>query len=204
MNETEQILDTARGERGPRDLSRAGEDAQMREREVSEVAAGEVAEATDLFVAEALPIEAMAQAEGVALGISEAGAAAPERVGVPEADLTAEEQREVGKSVFQLAWPAIAENALQTLLGLVDTAVVARLGTAALSGVGAAQQLVWVLTTALIAVSMGTTVLVARFVGGREGHKANEVLKQSLMVALVVSALLTPVALLSEPLMAML
>jgi len=172
----------------------------MREREVSEVAALEVAEATDIFVAGALPVETASQAASVALG----EIAAPTLVDTTEAELTAVEQREVGRSVFRLAWPAIAENALQTLLGLVDTAVVARLGTAALAGVGAAQQLVWVLTTALIAVSMGTTVLIARFVGGREGHKANDVLKQSLIVATLVSAVLTPVALLSEPLMAML
>src|SRR6478672_5570075 len=109
MNGTQLIEDTARGKREPRKLLRAGGDAQMREREVSEVAGVEVAEATDLFVAGALPVEATAQVESVALGMSEAGAAAPERVGMPEADLTADEQQEVGKSVFRLAWPAIAE-----------------------------------------------------------------------------------------------
>ena len=80
----------------------------------------------------------------------------------------------------------------------------ARLGTAALAGVGAAQQLIWVLTTALIAVSMGTTVLIAHFVGSSERGKANEVLKQSLILAAVASIILTPVAFISGPLMAML
>src|SRR5947199_10698423 len=131
--------------------------------EAAEAAAYEVAEATDQ-VAAGMPVELAVQA-GAAQG---------------EAELTDEERRSVGRNVFRLAWPAIAENALQTLLGIVDTAVVARLGTAALSGVGASQQLIWVLTTALIAVSMGTTVLVARFPGASQVGRAHAVRQQSL------------------------
>lgn len=119
-----------------------------------------------------------------------------------EEELTPEERRVVGRNVFRLAWPAIAENALQTLLGIVDTAVVARLGTAALSGVGAAQQLIWVLTTALIAISMGTTVLIAHSTGAKQFERANAALKQSLMLAAVASAVLVPVGLLAFPMMA--
>jgi putative MATE family efflux protein len=170
------------------------------EREAAYDAALEVAQATGSLAAGSIGIEAAAQAESVALGET----VVPAGVDVREPELTREERREVGRSVFRLAWPAIGENALQTLLGLVDTAVVARLGTAALAGVGAAQQLVWVLTTALIAVSMGTTVLIAHFIGSNERRKANEVLKQSLIVAAVASIILTPVAFISGPLMAML
>jgi len=172
------------------------------ERDAAQEAAVEVAQATGTLVDGGLGVEAAAQAESVALG--EVVAPAGTAVAVGEAELTREERRAVGQSVFRLAWPAIGENALQTLLGLVDTAIVARLGTAALAGVGAAQQLIWVLTTALIAVSMGTTVLIAHFVGSSERGKANEVLKQSLIVAAIASVILTPVAFISGPLMAML
>lgn len=160
----------------------------------AEAAAQEVASATDNIAAGGAGFATVAQAEEVAR----------DEVLVPpgaEADLTGEERREVSRSVFRLAWPAIAENALQTLLGIVDTAVVARLGTAALSGVGAAQQLIWVLTTALIAIAMGTTVLIARFVGAGQRDQANGVLRQSLIMAVVFSALLAPIALLSHPMM---
>lgn len=163
--------------------------------EEAEEAAMEVASATDNIAAGGAALVPAAQGEQIARGdllVSH---------GAHEPDLNPQERREVSRSVFRLAWPAIAENALQTLLGIVDTAVVARLGTAALSGVGAAQQLVWVLTTALIAISMGTTVLIARFVGGRERDQANSVLRQSLIMALVFSALLAPVALLAHPMM---
>ena len=165
------------------------------DREEAEEASSEVASTTDNIIVGAAAVVPAAQGAQLARGdVLEAQAA-------HEPDLTRQERREVSRSVFRLAWPAIAENALQTLLGIVDTAVVARLGTAALSGVGAAQQLVWVLTTALIAITMGTTVLIARFVGARESHQANSVLRQSLIMAVVFSALLAPVALLSHPMM---
>ena len=169
------------------------DDSQLQE-EVEE-ATLEVAEATDPIATGGAIVEPQAQAEQVAAGMIAAEA---------EPELTRDVRREVSRSVFRLAWPAITENALQTLLGIVDTAVVARLGTAALSGVGAAQQLIWVLTTALVAVSMGTTVLVARFTGAGEKKQANVVLKQSLMLAAIAAIILFPISFLSEPLLAIL
>ncbi|HUP28503.1 MAG TPA: MATE family efflux transporter [Chloroflexia bacterium] len=175
-------------------------DDREADQQAAEEAAGEVAEATDPLVAGGMSVETSAQAEAVAAseGSGEDGEEGP------EGDLTPEARKEVSRKVFRLAWPAIAENALQTLLGIVDTAIVARLGTAALSGVGASQQLVWVLTTGLIAVSMGTTVLIARFTGAGQRERANAVLKQSLMMAVVLGLMLAPVGLLSHPLMTML
>ena len=167
---------------------------QAADRSAAEEAAQEVAEATDIFVAGGISVEPAAQAEGVAT--SEIA-----RPGL-DGDITAEVRKEVGRSVFRLAWPAIAENALQTLMGIVDTAVVARLGTAALSGVGASQQLIWTLTTALIAVSMGTTVLVARHIGADEKPQANAALKQSLLLAFIAGLILLPMGFLSHPLLA--
>lgn len=161
-------------------------------------AAGEVAEVTDTFAPGGMSVETAAQSEQVVAEI--AGEASHE----DEPELTPEERKAVGRNVFRLAWPAIAENALQTLLGIVDTAVVARLGTAALSGVGASQQLIWVLTTALIAISMGTTVLIARFTGARQGEHANAVLKQSIVLSLLMGLLLFPISFIAHPLLGML
>lgn len=161
-------------------------------------AAQEVAELTDMPVAGGMAVGTAAQAEQVVADVT-----APS-LHEDEPELTRQDRKEVGRNVFRLAWPAIAENALQTLLGIVDTAVVARLGTAALSGVGASQQLIWVLTTALIAISMGTTVLIARFTGGREREQANAVLKQSIVLSVVMGLLLFPVSFISHPLLSML
>ena len=166
------------------------------DRGIAEEAGQEVAEATSPFLGAGIGVEAAAQAQAVARETA--------RTEEQEGELTAEDRREVSKSVFRLAWPAIAENALQTLMGIVDTIVVARLGTAALSGVGLAQQLVWILTTALVAISMGTTVLIARYTGSKQRGEANSVLKQSLMLSALMSLVLMPIGLLSHPLMSIL
>src|SRR5438270_12660047 len=58
------------------------------------------------------------------------------------------ERATLRRQVLALSWPVILENLLQSLIGFVDTAFVGHLGTDALAGVGAAQQLVWLVTTA--------------------------------------------------------
>ncbi|MDQ3929232.1 MAG: MATE family efflux transporter [Chloroflexota bacterium] len=181
--------------------ARPKERVEELEENAAEEAAQEVAEATEQAAAGGVSVEPAAQAAGVAGDSVVTPEAA--RTAEGEAELTPEERKIVGRNVFKLAWPAIAENALQTLLGIVDTAVVARLGTAALSGVGASQQLIWALTTALIAVSMGTTVLIARFTGARQYERASAVLKQSLMLGTLVGLLLLPIAFVSHPLLSM-
>ncbi len=163
--------------------------------EAAQEAAQEMAEVTDQFMSPGMAIEPASQARQVSVGeitAEETGA-----IG----ELTHEERRDIARMVFRLAWPAIAENALQTLLGIVDTAVVARLGTSALSGVGASQQLIWVLSNVIIAVSMGTTVLVARFTGARQPERAGATLKQSLLLGVAVSLMLMPVGLAAHPML---
>jgi MATE family multidrug resistance protein len=42
-----------------------------------------------------------------------------------------------------MAWPVIGENFLQTMLGIVDTLLVAQLGAIAIAGVGSALQVMF-------------------------------------------------------------
>lgn len=176
---------------------REGRAVQDEARDGAREAAQEVAETTDIFAAGGIAVEPASQAQEVSALAGERAATGGDE------EITTEVRKEIGRSVFRLAWPAITENALQTLLGIVDTAVVARLGTAALSGVGASQQLIWALTTALIAVSMGTTVLIARFTGAHQNERANAVLKQSLILAAIMGVALFPIAFLSHPMLAL-
>src|SRR5690242_10729831 len=90
-----------------------------------------------------------------------------------EAPLAAPQQQALRREVLTLAWPSIVENFLQTMVGVVDTALVGHLSTDALAGVGGAQQIVWLLTTLLSAAVMGTTVLVGRAIGARRPEDAS-------------------------------
>ena len=96
-------------------------------------------------------------------------------------DIAIEAQPSINRRVFQLAWPVIAQNLLETLLGIVDTLLVSRLGDAALAGTGAATQFMFILISLLSAISIGSTVLVAQAIGAHRSEHANTLAKQSLI-----------------------
>jgi putative MATE family efflux protein len=93
------------------------------------------------------------------------------------------------RRVFGLAWPVIAENFLETLLGIIDTWLVSHLviGAIALAGVGVAVQIMQFLLSALAALSIGASVLVAQAVGAKRFPQASNLARQSLMWAVVIS-----------------
>lgn len=91
------------------------------------------------------------------------------------------------RRVFELAWPVILENLLQTMLGIVDTLMVGRLGADALAGVGTAQQLLFFLIAILSAVSIGSSVIAAHAIGARDIGTASKIAKQSIIWALLLA-----------------
>lgn len=90
------------------------------------------------------------------------------------------------RRVFALAAPVIGQNFLETLLGIVDTALVARLGATATAGVGSALQVMFFIFAALSALAIGSSVLVAQAVGAGDTARASRLARQSLLWAVVV------------------
>lgn len=86
------------------------------------------------------------------------------------------------QKVLRLAGPAIVENLLHTMVGVVDTAMVGRLGAYALAAVGLANQIFNISLTVFAALATGSTALVARFIGANEKEEAAEVARQSLVM----------------------
>ncbi len=91
------------------------------------------------------------------------------------------------RRVLGLAWPVITENFLETLLGLVDTALVGALGASAIAGVGSAQQAQFLLISILSALAIGNSVLVAQAFGARDLRGASALARQSLVWSLIIS-----------------
>ncbi|HHY09854.1 MAG TPA: MATE family efflux transporter, partial [Firmicutes bacterium] len=100
---------------------------------------------------------------------------------------TAAQRDELRKRVVGLAWPAIVENLLHTMVGIVDTAMVGRLGAASLAAVGLGNQIFNIGLTVFAALATGSTALVARHIGAREPKQAGEVARQSLILGVFVS-----------------
>src|SRR6266496_2516623 len=109
-------------------------------------------------------------------------------------------KRELRKRVLGLAGPVIGENFLETLLGIVDTVLVAGLGVVAIAGVGSALQVMFFLISALSALAIGSAVLVAQAVGAGDTARAGRLGRQSLLWSVLFSIPLTALGfLLSGP-----
>lgn len=107
----------------------------------------------------------------------------------------------IRRRVFGLAWPVIGENLLETLLGIVDTLLVAGLGVAAIAGVGSSLQIMFFLLAALAALSVGSSILVAQAVGARNLTHAGQLARQSLIWSGIISVPLAIIGLvLADPL----
>ncbi|MEA1993216.1 MAG: MATE family efflux transporter [Euryarchaeota archaeon] len=93
----------------------------------------------------------------------------------------------IKKSVFHLAWPAVVTMILQMIVGIADIAMVGRLGADELAAVGLGRQLVFVFQGLISGLSVGTTALIARYIGAKEKEKAVAVGEQSLIFGAILS-----------------
>jgi multidrug resistance protein, MATE family len=96
-------------------------------------------------------------------------------------------QPSMRRRVLGMAGPIIGENLLQTLLGIVDTILVAGLGAAALVGVGTALNVTYILIGGMLVVTVGASVLVAQAVGAQDIAQANRLARQALVSAVLVA-----------------
>lgn len=105
--------------------------------------------------------------------------------------------------IWQLAWPAIVGNLLFSVIGVISIKIVGELGASAVAAVTTGQRLFFALQAVLMAVSAGTTALVARAWGAREYDEAARVTSASLWIANVVAVgLMLPCLFFSHPIAA--
>jgi putative MATE family efflux protein len=85
-------------------------------------------------------------------------------------------------SIWQLAWPAIVSNLLFSVIGLVSIKIVGSLGASAVASVTTGNRIFFALQAVLMAVSAGTTAMVARSVGAKDLLEAAKVTTVSLWI----------------------
>ena len=104
------------------------------------------------------------------------------------------------RTIWALAWPVILTFLLESLVGLIDTLMVGRLGATAVAAVGVGAQVLSAVSVAMTAVGTGTLALVARHIGARERADADQVLCQSIIAACGLSVLaIIPVIVFASP-----
>jgi MATE family multidrug resistance protein len=97
----------------------------------------------------------------------------------------------IRRDVLRLALPAMGEQLLSMMVGIVDTFLVGHLGAAPLAAVGLANQWVMMATTLFGAIAVGSTALIARLIGARQPEDANQVLRQSVLVGALIGLVAT-------------
>lgn len=100
---------------------------------------------------------------------------------------SSEKPLSLNRQLFDLAWPSLVENLLQTMLGFIDLVFVGQLGPDAIAGVGLGNQLMTLLQVLFMGLSVGNTALVARAIGARDPADAERVAKQSLVISVILS-----------------
>lgn len=95
------------------------------------------------------------------------------------------------RSLTALALPVVLANISQTLMGLVDTLMVGRLGSAPLAAVGVATLVFSAVASTLKAYDVAVQTLVARRVGEGRASEVGAVLATGLSLALLLGAVFT-------------
>lgn len=117
----------------------------------------------------------------------------------------AEIRRET-RLVWALVWPIILTNLLNVAVGIADFKMVGSLGVGAIGAVGMARQVMMFLMVLMIAISGGSSVLVAHAHGARDLAKVGDITAKSMALMLFAALfVVTPGGLLcSRPILALL
>ena len=90
-------------------------------------------------------------------------------------------------SVWGLAGPSILANVLFASVGVVALKAVGSLGTDAVAAVGTGGRIFFVIQSIMMAISTGTTALVARAYGAKRYQEASQVLYDSMLISMFLS-----------------
>lgn len=101
--------------------------------------------------------------------------------------------------ILDLAVPATVENILQTLVGFIDTLMIARLGLIAVTAVGIAGNIMAIYLAVFIALAVGTSSLISRYLGAGSKKDARQIAIQSTGLSLLSGTLFGIVTVLLAP-----
>ena len=107
---------------------------------------------------------------------------------VAENELT---RQQMVRTALKVAWPAMMESFFVTLAGMIDTMMVATLGSYAVAAVGLTTQPKFIGLTPFFGVNVAVSALVARRKGEKNRRSANEVLLTALLITLVLCLIVT-------------
>lgn len=87
--------------------------------------------------------------------------------------------------IMPLAWPTILEQALQTVVQFIDSAMVGRLSANASAAVGLTQTVTWLLNGLFFAAGVGFLAVISRAIGAEDRDRAQQAAGQAVLAAVV-------------------
>ncbi|ODU55814.1 MAG: hypothetical protein ABT01_05350 [Clostridium sp. SCN 57-10] len=106
------------------------------------------------------------------------------------------------QTLAKIAWPAILESVLISLVSLVDTMMVSSLGHEAIASVGLTTQPRFIVLAIFMSLNVGVTAVISRRFGEGDRESANRTLRQILLIVTVLGAVLSALAVFfAEPLL---
>ena len=105
--------------------------------------------------------------------------------------------------LWDLGAPTILEQALQTIVAYVDTAMVGQIGAIASAAVGLTTTVNWLLNGILFAVSMGMLSFIAQYTGQGDLEAAHHTSAQAIWIIFVLGVIETVIALAISPVLPM-
>jgi putative MATE family efflux protein len=107
------------------------------------------------------------------------------------------------REIWSLSWPVMLSQVLLNVVGLIDIAMVGRLGSESVAAVGYATQFFHLSQSVLFAVGFATVALMAHAIGGGDPLRARHALAAALLVSVGTAAVLTAAMLAApEPMLA--
>jgi len=107
--------------------------------------------------------------------------------------------KKICKELISIAFPAMGENLLQMLMGMVDSYLVASLGIVALSGVSIANNLLAVYQAVFIALAAAVSSQLAHVVGKEKGMQITAIVTDSVKLTVYVGVFLGILAVILGP-----
>ncbi len=95
------------------------------------------------------------------------------------------------KETLRMAWPAVLESFFVSLAGMIDTMMVASLGTYAVAAVGLTTQPKFIALAVFFSCNVAVSALIARRRGQNDQKNANEILLTALVFVLIACAVIT-------------
>lgn len=92
-------------------------------------------------------------------------------------------------TIFTLAWPAMLEQLLQTVVQYADSAMVGQMGAVASAAVGLTTPVNWLVNSPMFAMGVGFLACISRALGAKDRARARTAAMQSVFAVLILGTL---------------